>query len=231
MWDLFFPPFFFRDTESLSNNIYPFKIYQPTHLFHQTRKAVNHTELHCNRETMTNGLYSYLQSAIVRIRKYKLFLSIEDVNIKDVTNKKWKMQMRVGYHGKKWSKSLILIWAQCSTSFLEALLSLQKNAFRKHGIHEMIGQRNPIWPYHHQLASQITCLDEGYKNRSQQHSQCFHHQTEDKKKINYKQKGAMNNQSQNGIQNICEKLQRKTWNRSEAADGSTDWKQVKMGAS
>jgi len=34
----------------------------------------------------------------------------------------------------------------------------------------------------------------------------------------------MNNQSQNVIQkNTCEQLQRKTWNRSEAADGSADW--------
>lgn len=41
------------------------------------------------------------KNMIARISKYELFLSMGDVNMKDVTAKKWETQMRAWHHGKK----------------------------------------------------------------------------------------------------------------------------------
>lgn len=201
------------------------------HIFFIRLTKLSITQKCAATEEPWQSLYSRLQNVIVRISKYKLFPSIEDVDIKDVTTKKWKMQMRVGYHEKNGaSRSFWFVlgvqlnsWRHCFTS--SKRIQKTQNSWDERS-------KKPVWPHRHQLAmaSQITCRDQGHKNSST-HNVSIVKLKIKRRKINYKQKAAMNNQSQNGIQkNTCEKLQRKTWNRSEAADGRTDWKQGKMQA-
>ena len=110
---------------------------------------------------------------------------------------------------------------------------LHQNAFRKHRIHEMKGQKNqsghPVISWQVRSPVQIQGIR---TDVSSTHNVSIVKLKIKRRKISYKQKAGMNNQSQNGIRkNTCGKLQRKTLNRSEAVDGSTDWKQVKMEAS
>lgn len=109
---------------------------------HQIREDVNHTELFYDGGTTTNGLYSCLHNVPVRISKYKLFLLVEDIDIRDVIIKSGKCKGESGIRKEKMEQ--VSHFALCSVFnlILGGTAFLHQNAFRKYRIQEMTGQKN-----------------------------------------------------------------------------------------